>query len=73
MGVVDAFENCCKNYQECTESIEPLIAEIGEFPGKIQEAADGCKDNIDAMEDMMEKAKASAAVAKAVKDAKNCC
>jgi len=73
LPVVEAFEACVTNYQAAAEAIEPLITEIGEFPGKVTEAADGAKGDIDAMEDFMTKAKAGAAVINATKDCKKCC
>lgn len=50
-AVVDGFCNVAKNYADAVGEIDGLIEEIGEFPGKIQDAADGAKADIDAIED----------------------
>lgn len=52
--------------------VEGLIEEIGAFPEKIQEAADGAKGDIEGMEDFGAKMKAGSAVAGAIKDCKKC-
>jgi len=48
-AVVDAFISAATNYKDAVLAVEDLIAEIGEFPGKITEAAEGAKDDIEGL------------------------
>lgn len=45
-AVVDAFIDAANNYKDAVLSVEDLITEIQEFPGKISEAASTAKDDI---------------------------